>query len=310
MTTWISIFSLLLLSLQSPAFAEGASSPTPSSERLPFWSVLTDIPDTAWLGLKTSFSKDAIPGWAMVIGSTAVLYHYDPDLISGAQATGRDWGLSNNVNYKSVIQIGGTTVFMGPADTAGWLYFLGDGTIPVVMSVGMLGTGYLGDNPRLYNTGIEMASGLLTGSIFDQVVKHIAGRESPSASTQDRGAWHPFANLKAYAANTSSYDAFASGHIMTAAVMFTVIEQNYPEYNCVMYPFEAAWLGVLGFGMMNVGVHWASDYPLGIAMGYVFGKSAVDLHRPPQGKKVAQWTFLPGVDPATGVSTMNGLYSF
>ena len=33
------------------------------------------------------------------------------------------------------------------------------------------------------------------------------------------------------------------------------------------------------FGMVNNGVHWASDYPLGIAMGYVFGKAATQLGR-------------------------------
>jgi len=141
-------------------------------------------------------------------------------------------------------------------------------------------------------------------------VKHIAGRESPSAATQPRGRFQPFPNLKAYAAKTSAYDAMASGHIMTATVMFTVIEQEYPQYNSYLYPFEAVWLGILGFGMINVGVHWASDYPLGIAMGYVFGKAAVDLHRPKKDGQYAQWRFFPGVDPYTGTGTINGIRSF
>ena len=283
---------------------------TDQPERLPIWNIVTDIPETAWLGLKMSFSKDAIPAWAVILGSTAILYHYDPDLLSGAQATGRDWGLGNDVKYKSVINLGSTSLWSAPVDTAGWLYFMGDGTIPIVMSVGFIGGGYLGSNNRLYNTGIEMADGLLTGSIFDQVIKHIAGRQSPSQATSPRGDFHPFPNLKAYAANTSAYDAMASGHIMTATVMFTVIEQEYPEFNTWMYPLEVAWLGVLGFGMMNVGVHWASDYPLGIGMGYVFAKAAVDLHKPKKDGSVAQWRFFPGVDPASGTSTINALYYF
>ena len=36
---------------------------------------------------------------------------------------------------------------------------------------------------------------------------------------------------------------------------------------------------LLGFAMLNNGVHWAGDYPLGIAMGYVFAKVAVDHGR-------------------------------
>jgi hypothetical protein len=297
----------------SPTTHEAAPAMDHASEpRLPLLNVITDIPDTAWLGLKHAFSQDALSGWAIVLGSTAVLYHYDPDILSGVQRTGRDWGLGNSVRYKSVLNIGSLTLFSAPRDTAGWLYFMGDGTIPVVASVAMLGVGYEQSNGRLYNTGIEMANGLLTGSIFDQLLKHVAGRESPSAATEPRGAWHPFANLKTYSANTSKYDAMASGHIMTATVMFTVVEQNYPEYNCVLYPFEGVWLAALGVGMINVGVHWASDYPLGIAMGYVFGKAAVDLHRRQGKPAVAQnnWNFFPGVDPATGETTFNALRFF
>ena len=34
-------------------------------------------------------------------------------------------------------------------------------------------------------------------------------------------------------------------------------------------------MGLLGYAMLNNGVHWASDYPLGIAMGWGFAKLAV-----------------------------------
>jgi hypothetical protein len=318
MTSWFCIISLLLSSA-FPVWAEAASpvgdtTSTASNlddTRLPFWSIITDIPETSWVGLKSAFSQDAIPGWALVIGSTAVLYHYDEDILNSVQSQGRSWDLGNSVDYKSVLKVGGVTLWSAPTDTAGWLYFMGDGTIPIVLSVGMIGGGYLGSDSHIYNTGIEMADGLLTGSIFDQIIKHMAGRQSPSQATQPRGDWHPFANLKEYQNNTSAYDAMASGHIMTATVMFTVIEQEYSDYNYVFYPLEAAWLGTLAFGMVNVGVHWASDYPLGIAMGYIFGKSAVDIHHPDRNKKTASTLrFFPGMDPATGTQTMNAQYTF
>ncbi len=101
-----------------------------------------------------------------------------------------------------------------------------------------------------------------------------------------------------------------SGHIMSATVMFTVLEQEYPEYNYIFYPSEVVWLGVLGFGMINVGVHWASDYPLGIALGYLFGRSAVEIHHPEKNKTVSQIRYFPGMDPATGTPTVNALYTF
>lgn len=35
--------------------------------------------------------------------------------------------------------------------------------------------------------------------------------------------------------------------------------------------------------MVNNGIHWASDYPLGIALGYFFGKSALKMAKPVAG---------------------------
>jgi len=61
---------------------------------------------------------------------------------------------------------------------------------------------------------------------------------------------------------------------MTATMSFIVIDENYPEYRLWFRPLGLVWISALGFQMVNNSVHWASDYPLGIAMGYVFGKAA------------------------------------
>lgn len=303
---------LLCLSLSVPAFA--TTDPTTDypaqGKRLPLWHILTDIPDTSWDGLKRAFRKDALPEWGIVLGSTAVLYQYDEDILHDVQQKGRSWGLGNSVNYKSTLEIGNLTILSTPTDTAGWLYFMGDGTIPIVLSVGLIGTGYFADKTRAYNTGVEMANGLVTAGIFDQVAKHVFGRQSPSAATQDRGDWHPFVSLKKYSQKTAAYDAMPSGHIMSAAVMFAVLEEEYSEYNYILYPAEVVWLSILGFGMVNVGVHWASDYPLGIAMGHLFGKSAVAIHHPERYKTLSKWQFMPATDPATGTPTLSALYTW
>ena len=303
---------LLCMTLSMPAFAAAdTSTDNPTEEkRIPLWHIITDIPDTSWDGLKRAFRKEAIPGWGIVLGSTAVLYQYDEDILHDVQQKGRAWGLGNSVNYKSTIELGNLTILSTPTDTAGWLYFMGDGTIPIALSVAMIGTGYFGDKTRAYNTGVEMANGLVTAGIFDQVAKHMFGRQSPSAATQDRGDWHPFANLKTYSQKTAGYDAMPSGHIMSAAVMFAVLEEEYSEYNYIFYPAEVVWLSILGFGMVNVGVHWASDYPLGIAMGHLFGKSAVAIHHPERYKTLSKWQFMPATDPATGTPTLSALYTW
>jgi hypothetical protein len=299
---------LLSLSLATPAFAASTSSSEDIQEpRIPFWSIITDFPDTAWYGMKFAVRKEQLPMWGVVAGSTVVLYHYDSDILNDVQTKGRSWGLGNSVNYDSWLKLGDMTLFSGPKDTAGWLYFLGDGTIPVFLSLGMIGTGYWGDKNRAWNTGLEMGNALIVGGVFDQILKRTIGRESPSFSG-GRDKWRPFPNLKRYARETSRYDAMPSGHIMSATIMFTVLEQEYSEYNYIFYPAEVAWLGVLGFGMVNVGVHWASDYPLGIALGYLFGRSAVAIHHPERDKTFSSWQFMPDIDEATGVPLISAVH--
>jgi hypothetical protein len=58
----------------------------------------------------------------------------------------------------------------------------------------------------------------------------------------------------------------------------TVLADNYPEYSLIR-PIGYTLMGLLGFQMMNNGVHWASDYPLALAIGYGLGKVAVSHGR-------------------------------
>jgi hypothetical protein len=51
----------------------------------------------------------------------------------------------------------------------------------------------------------------------------------------------------------------------------TVISENYPESNYVK-PVGYSLLGVLGIGLVSKDMHWFSDFPLAMALGYEFGK--------------------------------------
>jgi hypothetical protein len=57
-------------------------------------------------------------------------------------------------------------------------------------------------------------------------------------------------------------------------VTVTVIADNYPKHHYIQ-PVDYSLMGLLGYAMLNNGVHWASDYPLGIAIGYAYAKIAV-----------------------------------
>jgi hypothetical protein len=52
-----------------------------------------------------------------------------------------------------------------------------------------------------------------------------------------------------------------------------VIAENYPETTWIR-PVGYIISGLVGVGMVNRGIHWYSDYPLGLAIGYAFGMIA------------------------------------
>jgi len=58
------------------------------------------------------------------------------------------------------------------------------------------------------------------------------------------------------------------------------------------------------FQVVNNGVHWASDYPLRIGMGYIFGRAAtqilIEKNSTKEDKKSSDWKLYP---------TLNGLYA-
>ena len=93
-----------------------------------------------------------------------------------------------------------------------------------------------------------------------------------------------FPNQFAYAKNVPNYDAFPSGHLATAMATFTVISENYPEYRFIK-PLGYTLLTALSFAMLNNGVHWISDYPLSLAMGYAFAKISIAHDRHIQYRK-------------------------
>ncbi len=283
-----------------------------AEERIPLLSVVTEVPTTTLDTFEYSFTKRSLPAWAVILTTSAAFYHYDEDLLKAAKSDGRRWGLGNSDTTKTVVHGFGFDLLRLPSDTGSALYFLGDGWTHFLMSFSFLGTGYFSGANRPYNTGLEIIHGMITSTVISQALKRATGRESPSVSSAPRGKWRPFPSVTGYQAHTPMYDAFPSGHIMTATLTFTIINENYPEYFKYVAPAEALWLTVLGFQMMNNGVHWASDYPLGIGIGYAVGKMSAHLaQRHKQegaARSASQWMIYPGIGPDG--PELNALYAF
>ncbi|OIO60130.1 MAG: hypothetical protein COX57_09405 [Alphaproteobacteria bacterium CG_4_10_14_0_2_um_filter_63_37] len=238
-----------------------------------FWDFMWRFPGDYVALWDKAMQEEAIPYWGAVVLSTGVLIYYDQKLINGAQNLGRRWGIGNKDNTKPYFSIFGQPI-RGPSDVGSAMYFIGDGWLHSSFALGFLGYGYFGEDSRALRTGSELVEGLMTTAFATQTLKHITGRESPIRATQGGGVWRFFPNQIDYHQHVPSFDAFPSGHLATGVMTVTVIAENYPEYTFVQ-PLGWTLLGLLSFQMMNNGVHWASDYPLAIAMGYGFGKVAV-----------------------------------
>lgn len=226
-----------------------------------------------------SFAKDNWTNLGLITASTILLYAYDRQILNQSQKLGRKLGIGNSDHTKAMITYRHANIFRGPTDLGSTLYFLGDGWTHTTIFSSFLIVGAINDNNRAMQTGTEIFHGLIINTFANQFLKHITGRESPMVATTDRGKWKPFPNQVDYGRNVPRFDAYPSGHVATTTMTFTIIRNNYPEYDSVLAPVQWTWISLLAFQMMNNGVHWASDYPLGYAMGYLFGQIASETGR-------------------------------
>ncbi len=226
-----------------------------------------------------------VPWFLGIAASTALSIHYDEDLILGSQNLGRKWGISSQDKTKTFFKLFDLN-FRFPTDLGSWMYFIGDGWTHGSIALGFLGFGYFANDYRAWATSYALFEGLFTTGTTTQVLKHLTGRESPLVRTQERGRWDFFPNQVKYHKNIPAHDAFPSGHLATGTMTLTVIVENYPEYRYFILPVGIGLLSALSFQMMNNGVHWFSDYPLAVAIGYGLAKVAVSNYRTLQQKRV------------------------
>ena len=219
-----------------------------------------------------AFTKDELGIWAGVGLSTLLTYYYDRELYEGARRLGNSLGLDENAQMKSIFCPVSNGCIWVPHDTATSLYFIGDGLTYLAMASSFLGYGALQNDRKALSVGSQILEGILDIGLATQVLKRLTGRETPIRATTPRGEWHLFPSVSTYQSDIPKYDAFPSGHVASTTVAFTILQANYPQYSHIIVPTYGALMSLLMFEMVHLGVHWTSDYPLGIAIGYYFGK--------------------------------------
>jgi len=256
-----------------------------------FYSFLKQIPGDIKDDWGETIAKKNRLALGLTILATAALIPTDQHLVDQAQNEGRRLRIAPTTHQK--------TVFLGilvPYDSGSALYFIGDGELHIGLAGGFLAYGGIAGDNRALQTSSEILESYLASGIVVRALKYATGRESPYVSTRSGGRWQFFPDPVDVYRHSNLYDAFPSGHLASAMAVLTVISENYGEDYGWIGPVGYVMLGGLSFQMMNNGVHWASDYPLALFLGYTFGHIAVQKGRIPRDTAGrTAWELTPGI---------------
>jgi hypothetical protein len=238
-------------------------------KRPKFFSFITNIPKNyANLG-KESVRKKNLKWLGLTLASTLILFPADEGMLDATKNI-RNLGVTKDHDYGKILN---HTDY--PKNTSAAMYHLGHGNTSLLIGSGLLIVGGFKKDYRAIQTSSEILEGILTLGVLTQGIKRITGRESPELSTRPGGKWSSYPGWNEYMTNTGSYDAMPSGHVATLTSTVTILAKNYPNAKWIK-PVGYSLIGVLSIEMMNSGVHWVSDYPLGFLIGYSVGAVVSD----------------------------------
>ena len=148
---------------------------------------------------------------------------------------------------------------------------MGDGFFQFGIAGVFLAGGLAFKNKKALRTTSQIVEAILATGIVVQVIKHVSGRESPFSSETRTGVWRLFPDQFEYNKDFQKYDAVPSGHLSTATATYIVIYENYPDQKWIPYvglPI-LAWVST---GLVATSIHWWSDFPIALALGYSMGR--------------------------------------
>ncbi len=237
--------------------------------------------DAAVIGA-APFKKESLPALAAITGSTIGLFFVDQAIIDGVTQFSRNIGLTAEEKNKNVLnfKLGSQQVSLLrlPANLNTAFYQLGQGFPSLMIGLGLFTYGKMKDDYRALSTASQLAEAFILMGAGTQIVKRITGRQSPSESNTNGGNWHFFPSFAQYQQHTPNYDAFPSGHLATLMSSITIFSENYPEKKWIK-PVGYTLSSLVAYSMINNKVHWVSDYPLAIGMGYLCAQTVAKRNR-------------------------------
>ena len=246
------------------------------------FSFITNLPRDAAGIVRSTFKRESIKPLLLLGGATAVLMLADQPVSNGVRQFSKNIYFHNEQENKNVlsIKLGKTDVslFKAPQNLNTGIYQMGQGFPSLLLGVGLFTYGKIRHDYRAISTASQLAETFILMGVGTQLLKRIAGRQSPSNATGKGGDWHFLPSFKDYQNNTPNYDAFPSGHLATLMSTVTILAENYPEKRYIK-PVGYSLISLVGLSMINNNVHWISDYPLAIALGYLCARQVVKRNR-------------------------------
>lgn len=276
------LFSTLVVFSQNNSDSIPSSKTSVSKDSLAFvrpnlLRTLSSSPKNIYGIFKSPFHGKNWIHFSEISAGTALLILQDQPITDWVKKSSVKMGLVPDTKYKNILQFGKTRIIKIPQNLNSALYQLGEGGTSMVVAGGLFIYGKINKDWRAEQTAYDLTETFVTMGITTQIIKRISGRESPFKATQPGGRWNPFPSINQYQNNTSSLDAFPSGHLATMMATVTVLRKNYPEKKWLT-PVGYSLIGLTGWAMVNTEVHWLSDYPFALAIGYISGKLTTLQH--------------------------------
>ncbi|MEN8153798.1 MAG: phosphatase PAP2 family protein [Acidobacteriota bacterium] len=158
------------------------------------------------------------------------------------------------------------------SDLSPTLTLLGDGNVNLGITGLFFLTGAIFKDEKSKDTAKLLLMSLIHSGIVVQLGKHLAGRQRPEAENGVDKWAGPSGFFKRYKNSADMfYDAFPSGHTITAWATATVIAHQYNKNFIV--PFLSYSLATLaGISRITEDKHWLSDVFFGAVLGFAIGK--------------------------------------
>jgi membrane-associated phospholipid phosphatase len=223
---------------------------SPSIESPRWHAMITNLPTDWYRAFDLSFRAVNIPEFVGVGAFTGILLTTDK----------RTWTVTRRA-YK-------TSKFVHV--TSDYAVDVGNGISQLGFVSALATYGFIAGDKQALRTASQSVEAVLATGVAVQFLKHVTGRESPITTTRTCGRWKFFPRPREYQRNEPRYYAFPSGHISSTMAILTVVINNYPNEEWIK-PVGYTAVALLGGGLVAKGMHWYSDLPLGIAMGYMFG---------------------------------------